>query len=91
MGCWRPPGILDGTLGLFAKKFVPVTEELLALYKNQGGFDMLGRTADQISTPAQLAAACDACNELQLDGLVLVGGAFSNTGACPVITQGYGP
>lgn len=74
-------GILDGTLGLFAKKFVPVTEELLALYKNQGGFDMLGRTADQISTPAQLAAACDACNELQLDGLVLVGGAFSNTDA----------
>lgn len=64
------------------------------MFLNQGGFDMLGRSAEQLHTPAQLASATDCCVELRLDGLVLVGGRhtltdtavlaehFSNTIAC---------
>ncbi|KAF8379080.1 hypothetical protein HHK36_028508 [Tetracentron sinense] len=40
---------------------------------------MLGRTKDQIRTNEQVKAALDACQELKLDGLVIVGGVTSNT------------
>lgn len=37
---------------------------------------MLGRTQDQIRTTEQVNAALTACNDLKLDGLVIVGGEF---------------
>lgn len=74
-------GFLDGTKGLFAGKHIIVDEEVLSLFRNQGGFEMLGRTVDQIRTPEQLEAAADACTALRLNGLVLVGGTYTNTDA----------
>ena len=87
-------GFLNGTKGLCKKKHVELTPGMVAMFLNQGGFDMLGRSAEQLHTPAQLASATDCCVELSLDGLVLVGGRhtltdtavlaehFSNTIAC---------
>lgn len=40
----------------------------------QGGYDLLGRTKDQIRTTEQVNAALAACNALKLDGLVIIGG-----------------
>ncbi|KAG9456610.1 hypothetical protein H6P81_001118 [Aristolochia fimbriata] len=74
-------GFSGGTDGLFAQKTLEITEEVLASYKNQGGYDMLGRTKDQIRTTEQVNAALASCQALKLDGLVIIGGVTSNTDA----------
>ncbi|XP_071696446.1 pyrophosphate--fructose 6-phosphate 1-phosphotransferase subunit alpha-like [Rutidosis leptorrhynchoides] len=74
-------GFLGGSEGLFAQKTLEITDDILATYKNQGGYDLLGRTQDQIRTTEQVNAAMAACNALKLDGLVIVGGVTSNTDA----------
>lgn len=63
-----------GTDGLFAQKTLEITEEVLSSYKNQGGYDMLGRTRDQIRTTEQVKAAMTTCQTLMLDALVIIGG-----------------
>ncbi|CAA0834896.1 Pyrophosphate--fructose 6-phosphate 1-phosphotransferase subunit alpha 1 [Striga hermonthica] len=70
-----------GSEGLFAQKTLEVTDEVLATYKNQGGYDLLGRTQDQIRTTEQVNAAHNACTTLKLDALVIIGGVTSNTDA----------
>lgn len=40
---------------------------------------MIGRTADKIRSLEHFSKAKDACNALELDGLVLVGGNITNT------------
>lgn len=42
-----------------------------------GGYDLLGRTKDQIRTTEQVKAALIACQTLKLDGLVIIGGRWS--------------
>jgi pyrophosphate--fructose-6-phosphate 1-phosphotransferase len=42
---------------------------------------MLGRSVDKVRTPAELSAALSAATELRLDGLVMLGGTFTNTDA----------
>ncbi|KAK6939168.1 Phosphofructokinase domain [Dillenia turbinata] len=74
-------GFLGGSEGLFAQKTLEITDEVLTSYKNQGGYDLLGRTKDQIRTTEQVNAALAACNALKLDGLVIIGGVTSNTDA----------
>ncbi|KAL2506055.1 Pyrophosphate--fructose 6-phosphate 1-phosphotransferase subunit alpha 1 [Abeliophyllum distichum] len=74
-------GFLGGSEGLFAQKTLEVTDDILATYKNQGGYDLLGRTKDQIRTTEQVNAALNACTSLKLDGLVIIGGVTSNTDA----------
>ncbi|XP_010527650.1 PREDICTED: pyrophosphate--fructose 6-phosphate 1-phosphotransferase subunit alpha-like [Tarenaya hassleriana] len=74
-------GFLGGSEGLFAQKTLEITDDILRTYKNQGGYDLLGRTKDQIRTTEQVDAALEACRELKLDGLVIVGGVTSNTDA----------
>ncbi|KAJ8456052.1 hypothetical protein OPV22_034795 [Ensete ventricosum] len=46
-----------------------------------GGYDMLGRTKDQITSKEQVNAALNACQTLDLNGLVVIGGVTSNTDA----------
>ena len=48
-------GFLDGPRGLFAGKFVEITPELMAGYRNMGGFDIIGSGRDKIETPEQFA------------------------------------
>ncbi|CAK9149176.1 unnamed protein product [Ilex paraguariensis] len=74
-------GFLGGSEGLFAQKTLEITDDILATYKNQGGYDLLGRTKDQIRTTEQVNAALNTCRDLKLDGLVIVGGVTSNTDA----------
>nr|DAD46463.1 TPA_asm: hypothetical protein HUJ06_016400 [Nelumbo nucifera] len=74
-------GFLGGSEGLFAQKTLEITDDVLSSYKNQGGFDMLGRTKDQIRTTEQVNAALASCKALNLDGLVIIGGVTSNTDA----------
>ena len=63
-----------GSDGLLAQKTLEITDEVLSSYKNQGGYDMLGRTRDQIRTTEQVKAAMTTCQALKLDALVIIGG-----------------
>ncbi|KAL8195453.1 hypothetical protein R6Q57_025856 [Mikania cordata] len=45
------------------------------------GYDLLGRTKDQIRSTEQVNSAMIACKALNLDGLVIFGGVTSNTDA----------
>ncbi|KAI5063277.1 hypothetical protein GOP47_0021824 [Adiantum capillus-veneris] len=74
-------GFVGGTEGLFAQQTLEITEAELAPYRNQGGYDLLGRTKDQIRSVQQVNDARAACETLKLDGLVLVGGCTSNADA----------
>lgn len=68
--------VTGGTDGLFAQKTLEISDEVLSSYKNQGGYDLLGRTRDQIRTTEQVNAAMTACQALKLDALVIIGGSI---------------
>lgn len=74
-------GFLNGPGGIIRNKTLEITKELLANYRNQGGFDLIGSGRTKIQTPEQFKAAYHAVTENELDGLVVVGGDDSNTNA----------
>ncbi len=74
-------GFIDGPGGIVSGKSIPLTPELLAPFRNQGGFDLIGSGRTKIETEEQLSATLSVVQNLQLDGLVIVGGDDSNTNA----------
>ena len=73
-------GFIGGTSGLFEGSAVELTEEKLHLYRNMGGYDLLGRSADKIAEE-DYAKVVATCKKYNLDGLVLIGGAYTATDA----------
>lgn len=81
-------GFLGGPSGLISASYTPITAEMLAGYRNQGGFDLIGSGRTKIETVEDLAAAGNVARELELDGLVIIGGDDSNTNAA-VLAEYY--
>ncbi|KAL4533239.1 hypothetical protein Ndes2526A_g08680 [Nannochloris sp. 'desiccata'] len=75
-------GFLDGPRGVMEKRYKEITAEELNKFRNMGGFHLLGSGRDKIEKPEQLAQAAASCTDLELDGLIVVGGDDSNTNAC---------
>ena len=61
---------------------VEITAEYMNLYRNMGGFDMIRSGRHKIETPEQFAASLEVANNMDLDGLAVIGGDDSNTNAC---------
>jgi len=74
-------GFLNGPKGITDNKYREITQELLAAYRNLGGFDLIGSGRTKIETPEQFKAAEATVRALRLDGLVIIGGDDSNTNA----------
>ncbi|CAI5472013.1 unnamed protein product [Closterium sp. Yama58-4] len=74
-------GFVGGYKGVFEKNTLEITPEVLSLYKNQGGYDLLGRSVAQMSNTELQAKAKATCVDLKLDGLVLIGGTGTATTA----------
>lgn len=74
-------GFIGGPSGIVSNSSKLLTEELIDRYRNQGGFDMIGSGRTKIETPEQFSAAAKTAVELQLDGIVIIGGDDSNTNA----------
>ena len=72
-------GFLNGPKGLLENKHKILEKESLAHFRNQGGFDLLGSGRTKIETPEQFEAAAKTVQELELTGLVIIGGDDSNT------------
>jgi pyrophosphate--fructose-6-phosphate 1-phosphotransferase len=74
-------GFLAGPQGIITNQHREITQEMVDLHRNSGGFHMLGTGRDKIDNPAKMARCRQTCAELKLSGLVVVGGDDSNTNA----------
>jgi len=74
-------GFLGGPSGIISGKFKELTKEMLASYRNQGGFDLIGSGRTKIETEEQLVSSLQVIQNMKLDGLVIIGGDDSNTNA----------
>ena len=74
-------GFLGGPAGIINGEYQELTKTILKPYRNQGGFDLIGSGRDKIEKKEQLESSLKTCKDLQLDGLVIIGGDDSNTNA----------
>ncbi len=74
-------GFINGPAGLIEKKWRYLKGGEIDEVRNMGGFDLIGSGRTKIETPDQFSACLQVCNELTLDGLVVIGGDDSNTNA----------
>lgn len=74
-------GFLNGPSGIVDKKIKELKDTELENYKNSGGFDLIGSGRTKIETKEQLKKSLETVKELNLDGLVIIGGDDSNTNA----------
>ncbi len=74
-------GFCDGPQGLVQNKWIPLSLEKIADYRNQGGFDLVGSGRTKITTAAQFEAVEATVRAHRLDGLVIIGGDDSNSNA----------
>lgn len=74
-------GFLKGPGGVIKGRYKELTAEIVEPYRNTGGFDMIMSGRDKIERPGDLAACEKNFAEMDLDGLVIVGGDDSNTNA----------
>ena len=74
-------GFRYGPRGVFTGKYVKIDDQFMDQYRNMGGFDMIGSGRDKIKGDDQFQASAKVCNDLNLDGLIVIGGDDSNTNA----------
>ncbi|MDO8587711.1 MAG: diphosphate--fructose-6-phosphate 1-phosphotransferase [Armatimonadota bacterium] len=74
-------GFLKGPKGVIKGRYKDLTAEVIDRYRNTGGFDMIMSGRDKIESTEHLAACKSNFNDMDLDGLVVIGGDDSNTNA----------
>lgn len=74
-------GFLNGPHGVMNGVYCEVTDEMMNLYRNTGGFDMIASGRDKIEKEEQFLASEAVVTALDLDGLIVIGGDDSNTNA----------
>jgi diphosphate--fructose-6-phosphate 1-phosphotransferase len=74
-------GFNDGPHGIFSGNVTKIDDAMMDGYRNTGGFDMIGSGRHKIETEEQFEASRSVCLQLELDGLVVIGGDDSNTNA----------
>lgn len=77
-------GFLGGPSGIIENRSKEIKE--IDLYRNTGGFDLIGSGRTKIETLDQLASSLKTVQEHALDGLVIIGGDDSNTNAA-ILTE----
>jgi len=81
---WEVLGFIGGTEGFFAKQYISLTEELTQAFARTGGMALLGRTQEKIRGREEDMKKV--CEELNLNGLILVGGSRTIS-ACVEIAE----
>ncbi|KAL0209469.1 hypothetical protein RCL1_008307 [Eukaryota sp. TZLM3-RCL] len=74
-------GFLGGPSGIIEQKTLNLTSDLLAHYRNQGGFHVIGSGRTKLDSPEAFTKAMATAHNLQLDAIVVIGGDDSNTNA----------
>src|SRR5574344_697025 len=81
-------GFLDGPSGLVDHKYSELTSEIVAEYRNTGGFDIIGSGRTKLEEEAQYEKGAEICKKLNIHAIVIIGGDDSNTNAC-VLAEYY--
>ena len=81
-------GFLGGPEGLIEHKYTELTEEIIADYRNTGGFDIIGSGRTKLEKEEQFDKGLEIAKDLNLNALIVIGGDDSNTNAC-VLAEYY--
>lgn len=81
-------GFLGGPSGLVDHKYMELTKEVIAEYRNTGGFDIIGSGRTKLEETAQFDKGAEICHKLGIAAIVVIGGDDSNTNAC-VLAEYY--
>lgn len=74
-------GFLGGPAGIINEKYVEITEDFVAEYRNTGGFDIIGSGRTKLETEEQFMKTWNTCQNLNISAVVVIGGDDSNTNA----------
>lgn len=74
-------GFLNGPIGVYTGKYVEVDDTMMNQYRNMGGFDMICSGRHKIETEEQKSGAMEVCANLDLNGLLFIGGDDTCTSA----------
>ncbi len=74
-------GFLNGPDGLLAHNHIELTAEIIAPFRNTGGFDMIGSGRTKLNHNDQYNTVKENCKKLNIKSLVIIGGDDSNTTA----------
>ncbi len=81
-------GFLMGPSGLVDHKYKELTADIIDLYRNTGGFDMIGSGRTKLEKPEQFEKGLEIIKELNIKAIVIIGGDDSNTNAA-VLAEYY--
>ncbi|MDY2779445.1 MAG: diphosphate--fructose-6-phosphate 1-phosphotransferase [Alloprevotella sp.] len=81
-------GFLMGPGGLVDHKYMEITDEIVAEYRNTGGFDLIGSGRTKLEKAEQFEAGLEIIRKLNIKAIVIIGGDDSNTNAC-VLAEYY--
>ncbi len=74
-------GFLGGPSGIIDGKYIELTDKIIDSYRNTGGFDIIGSGRTKLETEEQFEKALNVCKNLNVTGIVIIGGDDSNTNA----------
>ena len=81
-------GFLGGPSGLVEHQYIELTKEVVADYRNTGGFDIIGSGRTKLEEEWQFDKGAEICKQLNINAIVIIGGDDSNTNAC-VLAEYY--
>jgi pyrophosphate--fructose-6-phosphate 1-phosphotransferase len=81
-------GFIGGPGGLIDNQYIEITEEMVAHYRNTGGFDIIGSGRTKLEKTEQFDKSLENCKALDISALVIIGGDDSNTNAA-VLAEYY--
>ncbi len=74
-------GFKGGPSGLLEDDFIEMTDEYIDMYRNTGGFDIIGSGRTKLETVPQFEVATEVCKKHGVTAIVIIGGDDSNTNA----------
>ncbi len=74
-------GFKGGPSGLLEDDYIEMTDEFIDMYRNTGGFDIIGSGRTKLETVPQFEVATEVCKKHGVTAIVIIGGDDSNTNA----------
>ncbi|MCF0229311.1 MAG: diphosphate--fructose-6-phosphate 1-phosphotransferase [Parasporobacterium sp.] len=74
-------GFKGGPSGLLEDSYIEFDDAYINMFRNTGGFDIIGSGRTKLETEEQFAVAAEVCKKHGITAIVIIGGDDSNTNA----------